>query len=103
MPLPTSCKDFTNLCCPICLQLALGRPVDPHSYAAVRPGADDVLRTLAAMPSLVEVVVLAGYVGASNTQSLEVLLGLAGCRRGGLPVRALRRSEFFVADPTGAH
>ncbi len=90
------------------LQLALGRPpsMGLREELAVdnlqRASAEAVLGALGAHPSLEVVVVLAGYVGNQDAPTLKVLLRLAGCRPGGLAVRALNRTEYFVADPQEA-
>ncbi|GAB4813261.1 hypothetical protein N2152v2_000307 [Parachlorella kessleri] len=90
-------------------ELALGRPVEsdfdgviPHLHlpqpAQLEHSASALLDMFTDHPSLKEVLLLSGFVGAPDKAMLEVLLSIGSCRPD-LRARAVRRSEYFVADP----
>jgi len=60
--------------------------------------APALLDMLTEHPSLKQVLLLSGFVGAPDKAMLEVLLSVGSCRPD-LRARAVRRSEYFVADP----
>ena len=94
------------------MQVALGRPTESDfdvgmTYLQIpQPRLEHKASTLLDMltehPSLKKVLLLSGYVGAPDKAMLEVLLSVGSCRPD-LKARAVRRSEYFVADPEPEH